>query len=92
MQAYKNKGFVTGLILFVAMLFMPTPEGLTQDAWKVAAVVVLMAVWWATEELAQRHKLDLPISEQVYAVLYAAKPARTAVEELLARSLKHEAD
>ena len=43
-------------------------------------------------ELAQRHKLDLPISEQVYAVLYAAKPARTAVEELLARSLKHEAD
>ena len=51
MQAYKNKGFVTGLILFVVMLFMPTPEGLTQDAWKVAAVVVLMAVWWATEAI-----------------------------------------
>ena len=51
MQAYKNKGFSTGLLLFAVMLFMPTPEGLTQDAWKVAAVVVLMAVWWATEAI-----------------------------------------
>lgn len=51
MQAYKNKGFATGLLLFAVMLFMPTPEGLTQDAWKVAAVVVLMAVWWATEAI-----------------------------------------
>lgn len=41
-------------------------------------------------ELALKHNLELPISAQVYAVLYAAKPARVAVEELLSRSLKHE--
>lgn len=43
-------------------------------------------------ELAQKLKIELPISTQVYEVLYNNKPARDAVEELLARSLKNEAD
>jgi sodium-dependent dicarboxylate transporter 2/3/5 len=33
------------------MLFMPAPEGLTENAWKVAAIVTLMAIWWATEAI-----------------------------------------
>ena len=43
-------------------------------------------------ELAQKLDIELPISQQVYEVLYNNKPAREAVEELLARSLKNEAD
>ena len=51
MPAYKKKGFTIGLIVFVLMLFMPAPEGLTENAWKVAAIVSLMAIWWATEAI-----------------------------------------
>ena len=51
MPAYKNKGFAFGLIVFVLMLFIPAPEGLSEDAWKVAAIVVLMAIWWASEAI-----------------------------------------
>lgn len=42
--------------------------------------------------LSQQHAIELPICEQVHAVLYANKDARQAVEELLARSIKHESD
>ncbi|MFK7795154.1 MAG: NAD(P)H-dependent glycerol-3-phosphate dehydrogenase [Gammaproteobacteria bacterium] len=43
-------------------------------------------------DLAQKLDIELPISTQVYEVLYNDKPAREAVEELLSRSLKNEAD
>jgi glycerol-3-phosphate dehydrogenase (NAD(P)+) len=43
-------------------------------------------------ELAQQLNIELPISTQVYEILYNNKPARDAVEELLSRSLKNEAD
>ncbi|MEM8844170.1 MAG: NAD(P)H-dependent glycerol-3-phosphate dehydrogenase [Pseudomonadota bacterium] len=43
-------------------------------------------------ELGHKLNIDLPISHQVYEVLYENKPAKIAVEELLARTLKHEAD
>ena len=43
-------------------------------------------------ELAQKHGIELPITSQVYEVLYNNKPARQAVEDLLSRSLKNEAD
>lgn len=51
MPAYKKKGFAIGLAVFALMLFMPAPEGLTENAWKVAAIVSLMAIWWATEAI-----------------------------------------
>ena len=51
MPAYKKKGFTIGLIVFALMLFMPVPEGLTENAWKVAAIVTLMAIWWASEAI-----------------------------------------
>ena len=51
MQAYKKKGFLAGLAVFIAILVLPVPEGLNQTAWLVAAVVSLMAIWWATEAI-----------------------------------------
>ncbi len=43
-------------------------------------------------DLAQRLEIELPITTQVYEVLYNHKSARQAVEDLLSRALKHEAD
>ena len=43
-------------------------------------------------DLSRKLDIELPISTQVYEVLYNNKPAREAVEELLSRSLKSETD
>lgn len=40
--------------------------------------------------LAQRMGVEMPISEQVYRVLYEGKDPRAAVQELMERTLKHE--
>ncbi len=44
-------GLWGGLALFVAMLLLPAPEGMPLLAWRAAAVIVLMAVWWMTQAL-----------------------------------------
>lgn len=41
-------------------------------------------------DLAEKLSIEMPISTQVYEVLYNNKAARAAVEDLLSRSLKHE--
>ena len=51
MYAYKKKGFAIGILIFLSMLFLPSPESLSSNAWLVASVVVLMAIWWATEAI-----------------------------------------
>jgi len=40
--------------------------------------------------LAKREGVELPITEQVYEVIYAERPARMAVQSLMRRELKHE--
>lgn len=40
-----------GPALFLAMLLLPPPAGLTGEGWRTAAVGVLMAVWWITEAI-----------------------------------------
>ena len=42
-------GLVLGLILFAAILLMPSPDGMSQPAQRTAAVAALMAVWWISE-------------------------------------------
>lgn len=42
-------GFGAGIIIFVVMLLLPEPEGLSVAGWKTAAVASLMAIWWITE-------------------------------------------
>jgi len=51
MYAYKKKGFTFGILIFLSMFFIPSPEGLSSNAWLVASIVVLMAIWWATEAI-----------------------------------------
>ena len=40
--------------------------------------------------LAKRMKVEMPICEQVYRVLYEGKEPRLVVQELMERDLKHE--
>ena len=44
-------GFWGGLALFVLMLLLPAPAGMSATAWHVAALTLLMAAWWMTQAL-----------------------------------------
>ena len=44
-------GLIGGLVAFAIMLLAPAPAGMELTAWHVAALTVLMAIWWMTEAL-----------------------------------------
>lgn len=54
-------GLGLGPALAVLLLLLPRPEGLSVDGQRVAAVAVLMAVWWMTEALPLAATALLPI-------------------------------
>jgi sodium-dependent dicarboxylate transporter 2/3/5 len=43
---YRLVGVAAGLALFLLLLGLPAPEGLSVPAWRTAAVGALMATWW----------------------------------------------
>jgi solute carrier family 13 (sodium-dependent dicarboxylate transporter), member 2/3/5 len=45
----KQIGLFGGLAVFIAMLLIPTPDSMSTEAWKVAALTILMATWWMTQ-------------------------------------------
>lgn len=55
-------GLVCGPLAFVLMLVLPAPEGLAPEAWRVAAVAVLMITWWISEALPIPATALLPIA------------------------------
>ncbi|MDX1563056.1 MAG: DASS family sodium-coupled anion symporter [Gammaproteobacteria bacterium] len=44
-------GLFLGLALFVVVLILPPPDGLSIEGWRTAAVALLMATWWMTEAI-----------------------------------------
>lgn len=44
-------GLLSGLLLFGVLVFAPAPDGLSAEGWRLAAVAVLMAVWWISEAI-----------------------------------------
>ena len=44
-------GYIVGPAIFLAMLFIPPPGDMPPAAWKVAAITILMAIWWVTEAI-----------------------------------------
>jgi len=62
MKVYKKKGFIFGLLVFILMLILPAPEGLSSEGWSVAAIVSLMAIWWATEAIPVAVTALLPLA------------------------------
>tara|TARA_Y100001970_G_scaffold197694_1_gene240485 strand:+ start:5477 stop:6922 length:1446 start_codon:yes stop_codon:yes gene_type:complete len=45
----ENFGFLLGVVAAVVVMLLPTPEGLSLEAHKTAALFLLMGIWWATE-------------------------------------------
>ncbi len=62
MAAYRKKGFSIGIGIFLIMMFSPAPSGLSEIGWDVAAVAVLMAIWWATETVPVAITALLPLA------------------------------
>ena len=62
MAAYKKRGFSIGIGLFLLMMLSPAPSGLSDTGWDVAAVAVLMAIWWATETVPVAVTALLPLA------------------------------
>jgi glycerol-3-phosphate dehydrogenase (NAD(P)+) len=46
----------------------------------------------STYQLAKRRKVEIPIVEQVYRILYQNKDPRKAVTDLMGRNLRYELD
>ncbi len=44
-------GLVLGTLALCASIVLPTPDGMSREAFIVAGLVVLMAAWWMTEAL-----------------------------------------
>jgi len=44
-------GLILGIPLFILILYLPTPAGLSNEGHKVGAVAFLMAFWWITEAI-----------------------------------------
>ena len=55
-------GLALGGITFVLCLVLPTPEGMSDAAWRTAAVALLMAIWWITEAVPVAVTALLPLA------------------------------
>ncbi|MFP6584880.1 MAG: SLC13 family permease, partial [Candidatus Hydrogenedentota bacterium] len=58
----KKVGLLGGFALFILVLNLPTPEGMTIEGHRAAAVAFLMAIWWMTEALPLAATALLPIA------------------------------
>ncbi len=47
----KRSGLLGGVLLAIALQLFPVPDGLTPEAWMLASLALMMAVWWATEAI-----------------------------------------
>lgn len=47
----KTIGLFTGIALFVFLMLIPAPEGMSDQAWITAGVALLMASWWISEAI-----------------------------------------
>ena len=51
MRPAQRLGLFLGPLAFLAILALPAPAGLSVEAWRTAAVAVLMATWWTTDAI-----------------------------------------
>lgn len=75
-------GLYAGIPLFFVILWMPLPQGLTLAGKQMAAVTVLMALWWTTEAI------PLPATSLVPLALFPFLGIMPAKQ--VARSYGHE--
>ena len=51
MSKARRTGLIGGIVVFVLMLLLPEPSGLSEAGWRTASVAALMAIWWMTEAI-----------------------------------------
>lgn len=66
MNRHQRFGLVAGLVGFLLLLSLPSPQGLSGEGWRTAAVTFLMAIWWMTEAI------PIPATALVPLVLFPA--------------------
>jgi glycerol-3-phosphate dehydrogenase (NAD(P)+) len=71
-------------------LGLATGKSVKQVATDIGQVVEGVYAAEAVHVLAKKLGVEMPICEQIYRILYEDQAARTAVEALMGRSLKHE--
>ncbi len=54
-------GLFAGTGLFLALMLVPPPAGMSPQAWAVALVAMLMAIWWMTEAVPLAITALLPV-------------------------------
>lgn len=57
----RRAGFIAGALAFLVMCLLPAPAALPLAAWRTAAVVVLMALWWMSEAVPLAATALLPL-------------------------------
>lgn len=70
-------GFFLGVAIFIVMMLVPSPEGLSAEGWRTAAVALLMASWWITEVIPISATAMIPLV--LFPVLGIAPISLTAV-------------
>ena len=60
-MAIKQLALIFGPVIAITMLVVPVPSGLSPEGWSVAAVALLMALWWMTEAIPLAATALLPI-------------------------------
>lgn len=61
MISLKRIGLLLGPLLFVMVILLPAPKGVSLEAWKVIALAVLMLVWWISEAVPMAVTALLPM-------------------------------
>lgn len=51
MKNKKTFGTILGIAVFSVIMLLPTPAGMSDTAWKMVAIVALIATWWVTEAI-----------------------------------------
>ena len=86
-QSYRSAqriGLFLGALLFILMLVVPAPAGLSVQGWRTAAVSVLMAVWWMTEAIPIPATAILPLALfPILGVLQAPAASAPYANELI---------
>ena len=74
----KRIGFLVGVLALLASIFLPTPAGMSREAFIVAGLVVLMASWWMTEALPLTATALMPFIVLPFAGVMSAKETASA--------------
>lgn len=83
-RSTQRVGLAVGGLAFVAILLLPTPSAMSPMAWKAAAVVALMAVWWMTEAIPIPATALIPlVAFPALGVLTAADTASAYAQDLI---------